>query len=181
MSIFRLSCLVAALVLFVGCATVPEPLQGTYAGGSSASVQGVASHKDAVRWGGTIINAVSDSKRTCFYLLARPLDHQARPRAGSANSEDQDRFVTCHQGRYDPQVFAQGRDLTIVGTVHGTVMQQTGGREQAYPLVNADVVYLWPKRENAGFPSDSSSLMGNPQYPPEIDRQPTGALPPTVK
>jgi outer membrane lipoprotein len=177
LSICRLSSLAAALVLLVGCATVPEPLQGTYADVSSASVQGVATNGDTVRWGGKIINTASESPRTCFYLLSRPLDRQARPRAGSVSRENQGRFVTCHQGRYDPQVFAKGRDLTIVGTLHGSVMQPAGDRDQAYPLVNADVVYLWPKRDN----TDPSDLMGNPQYPPEVDRQPTGAIPPTVK
>lgn len=181
MSTCRLSVPAAALFLLAGCATVPQSLQGTYADVSPANAQTVATNGDLVRWGGQIIHTASDSQRTCFYLLSRPLDYQARPVTGSASREDEDRFVTCHQGRYDPKDFAKGRDLTIIGTLHGTVMQPPGDRDHAYPLVNADVVYLWPKRGNAAFPSDSSGLMGNPRYPPEVDRQPTGQIPPVIR
>ncbi len=60
-------------------------------------------------------------------------------------------------------------------------MQKVGEDDHGYPLVDADVVYLWPKRSNGVFPPDVSGLMGNPQYPPEADRQPTGMVQPTVR
>jgi outer membrane lipoprotein len=34
----------------------------------------------------------------------------------------------------------------VTGTLHGTVSQKIGDYDYAYPRVEADVVYLWPKR-----------------------------------
>jgi outer membrane lipoprotein len=54
--------------------------------------------------------------------------------------------VACREGFYDPEVFVRGRELTVTGTLHGTVSQKVGDYDYAYPRVEADVVYLWPKR-----------------------------------
>ncbi len=176
MSICRLTALAIAIVLPAGCASMPKPLQGTYAHVSAASAEGGVANSGPVRWGGRILHTASDSQRTCFTLLAQPLDYQARPRADLVNSGTPSGFVTCHAGTYDPEVFAKGRELTVIGTLHGTMRQQAGGRELTLPMVNADVVYLWPKRKNATFPADAWNLMGNPQYPSEADRQPAGKI-----
>jgi outer membrane lipoprotein len=34
----------------------------------------------------------------------------------------------------------------VTGTLHGAVSQKVGDFDYAYPRVEADVVYLWPKR-----------------------------------
>ena len=39
-----------------------------------------------------------------------------------------------------------GRELTVVGTLHGTLSQKVGDYDYTYPRVEADAVYLWPKR-----------------------------------
>jgi outer membrane lipoprotein len=98
-----------------------------------------------VRWGGEIIKTEPGPQQTCFYLLSRPLDDQARPKAG-VEGVTQGRFVACRNGFYDPEVFTRGRELTVTGTLHGIVSQKVGDFDYAYPRVEADVVYLWPKR-----------------------------------
>ena len=135
----------AASVALASCATVPQPLVGNYANVSTASAQQGGAGGARVRWGGEIIKTEPGPQETCFFVLARPLDAEARPSFNDGN-DTQGRFVACHAGFYDPEVFSRGRELTVTGTVSGTVSQKVGGYDYAYPRVAADVVYLWPPR-----------------------------------
>ena len=145
MPLYRPLTLVAALALLGGCATIPKPLEGNFTNLSTAAAQQGGAGGTRVRWGGEIIKTEPGPQQTCFYLLSRPLDSQARPLSGSAG-DNQGRFVACRDGFYDPEVFTRGRDLTVTGTLHGTLSQKVGDYDYAYPRVEADVVYLWPKR-----------------------------------
>ncbi|MBD8879623.1 MULTISPECIES: Slp family lipoprotein [Rhodanobacter] len=145
-SLYRPLALVAGIALLGGCATMPQPLQGNYANVTSTSVQQGSAGGTRVRWGGEIIKTEPGAQETCFYILARPLDEQARPELGNA-SEGQGRFVACHSGFYDPEVFTRGREMTVTGTINGTVSKKVGEYSYPYPRVEADVVYLWPKRQ----------------------------------
>jgi outer membrane lipoprotein len=150
MSLYRPLALAAAIALLGGCATVPQPLQGTYADVTTSSAQQGGAGGTHVRWGGQIIKTEPGSQQTCFYLMSRPLDSEARPEGGSAG-ENQGRFVACRAGFYDPEVFTRGREVTVTGTLHGTISEKVGEFDYAYPRVEADVVYLWPKR--AAYPA----------------------------
>jgi outer membrane lipoprotein len=144
--------LAAAVALLAGCVTIPKPLEGNYANLSTASAQQGGGGGTRVRWGGEIIKTEPGPQQTCFYLLSRPLDSQARPEAGNGG-ESQGRFVACRGGFYDPEVFTRGREVTVTGTLHGTVSEKVGDYDYAYPRVEADVVYLWPKqRPVVGYP-----------------------------
>lgn len=145
MPLYRPLILATAVGALTACATVPQPLQGTYTDLSTSSAQQGGAGGTKVRWGGEIIKTEPGPQETCFYLLSRPLDSQARPKAGS-NGDNQGRFVACRQGFYDPEVFTRGREVTVTGTLQGTVSQKVGQYDYAYPRVQANVVYLWPKR-----------------------------------
>ncbi|EQD59053.1 Outer membrane lipoprotein Slp, partial [mine drainage metagenome] len=56
------------------------------------------------------------------------------------------RFVACHPGFYDPEVYAKGRELTVTGTLQGTVVRRVGQYDYPYPRVVADAIHLWPIR-----------------------------------
>lgn len=147
MSVYRSITLASAVALLAACATVPKPLEGTYTDISTSSAQQGGAGGTRVRWGGEIIKTEPGPQETCFYLLSRPLDAQARPRSGrSDDDKQQGRFVACRAGFYDPEVFTRGRELTVTGTLHGIVSQKVGDFDYAYPRVEADVVYLWPRR-----------------------------------
>lgn len=153
MSLYRPLALAAAIALLAGCVTVPQPLQGNYTNVTTAGAQQGGAGGTKVRWGGEIIKTEPGPQQTCFYILARPLDSQARP-VGGSEGENQGRFVACRDGFYDPEVFTRGRELTVTGTLHGTVSQKVGDFDYAYPRVESDVVYLWPKRvANYGYPN----------------------------
>lgn len=154
MSAFRPLALASALALLAGCVTVPKPLQGNYAPVSTAGAQQGGAGGTPVRWGGEIIKTEPGPSQTCFYLLQHKLDDQARPESGR-DSDNLGRFVACHAGFYDPEVFTRGRELTVTGTLHGIVSKKVGDYDYAYPRVEANVVYLWPRPRvvNRPYPS----------------------------
>jgi Starvation-inducible outer membrane lipoprotein len=145
MSVYRPLILAAATAALAACATVPQPLQGTYNEVSTTGAQQGGDTAAKVRWGGEIIKTEPGPRQTCFYLLSRPLDKQARPKLDSSG-DSQGRFVACRTGFYDPEVFTRGRELTVTGNLQGTMTQKVGEFDYAYPRIEADVVYLWPKR-----------------------------------
>jgi outer membrane lipoprotein len=126
-----------------GCATIPQPLAGNYAPVTLDAARSGTANAAQVRWGGEIVETQPREQQTCFFVLAEPLDSQARPKP----SEDSlGRFVACKQGFYDPEVFAKGREITVTGTLNGTVQHKIGQFDYTYPRVEAANVYLWPKR-----------------------------------
>src|SRR5690606_27001423 len=93
MSPYRPLALVAAIALLGGCATIPQPLRGTYSSVSTAAAQQGGAGGTHVRWGGEIIKTEPGPQQTCFYLLSRPLNDQARPTAGD-ESEREGRLIS---------------------------------------------------------------------------------------
>lgn len=96
-----------------------------------------------VRWGGRILSTTNEADRTCFDVLALPLDSRARPQS---SDEIEGRFRVCAAGFYDPEVFAAGRSITVVGTVERETFQRIDSLELPLPMVSAEAVHLWPRR-----------------------------------
>ena len=166
MSLYRPLTLVAAIAVLGGCATIPQPLVGNYANVTTASAQQGGAGGTQVRWGGEIIKTEPGPQQTCFFVLSRPLDSQARPQSGNSG-ENAGRFVACRAGFYDPEVFTRGRELTVTGTLHGTVSKKVGDYDYAYPRVEANVVYLWPKRQQyAAYPAGYYDPFWGPGFGP---------------
>ncbi|MBS0192979.1 MAG: Slp family lipoprotein [Proteobacteria bacterium] len=127
----------------VGCASVPKPLQGQFAGIAPNAAQDATGQ--AVRWGGTIAAVESGATETCFQLVGRPLNDETRPMLG--RDRTQGRFLACRAGFYEPQVFKIGRSVTVTGHVAGYETRRVGEYDYRQPKVAADVIYLWPKTE----------------------------------
>ncbi|GMV28872.1 MAG: hypothetical protein AMXMBFR59_09970 [Rhodanobacteraceae bacterium] len=144
MSVIRLSLLVALLTM-AGCATAPKPLQGEFA---AAVPRDTAGSGQKVRWGGEIIRVVNAADRSCFEVLARPLDSRARPQR---RDQSDGRFLACRNGFYDPAVFEAGREITVTGQLDGDELRKVGDYDYRYPRVAADVIYLWNERETVGY------------------------------
>ena len=132
-----------ALLALGGCATVPTPLQGTFAPLSPEAATTQDATGQAIRWGGTIAVVESLSGQTCFQLVGRPLDIDAQPRADDRAAG---RFIACHDGFYEPQIFAKGRSVTVTGHVVGYDTRKVGEYDYRQPKVAADVIYIWPRR-----------------------------------
>ena len=125
------------------CATVPSALQGNF---DKSTPRDALARVDGqtVRWGGQIINVEPKVSSTCFAIISRPLDASARPQREQEASGG--RFIACHAGFFDPELYARGRDLTVVGRVSGTEVGKVGEFDYTYPVVEATSLHLWPKR-----------------------------------
>jgi outer membrane lipoprotein len=151
--LFRILSLAAATALLAACATVPQPLQGNFTNVTSLNAQAGNAGGQTVRWGGEIISTEPGQQSTCFYVLGRPLDDQARPIHNGGDANTQGRFVACRAGFYDPEVFTRGREITVTGTIQGSMTRKVGDYDYNYPRIDASVVYLWPKRPvGGGYP-----------------------------
>jgi outer membrane lipoprotein len=147
-SVRRLRCapiVVPALALAAGCAMPPAALRGgPFAQIEPAQAAKGATASEPVRWGGVIAEVRPSQERTCFLVVAMPLDEDtARPlRADQSGG----RFLACAQGFFDPEVYAPDRLVTVVGWLAGTSPEKVGGYEYEAAVVDAYTVYLWPHR-----------------------------------
>ncbi|MGY0651502.1 Slp family lipoprotein [Luteimonas sp. A537] len=134
----------ASAALLAACASQPKPLQGEYA----PLTPRVAAESDAsgslVRWGGRIVQVEPRADSTCFEMVSTRLDHYGRPYW--ADDDTGGRFIACRSGFYDPAVFERNREVTFTGRLAGHESRDIGGYSYRFPLVDANVVYLWPER-----------------------------------
>lgn len=108
----------------------------------AAQTQNFAGNK--VRWGGTIASVSPKKDETCFQLVSHALDSSARP---EEEDKSEGRFMACATGFYDPAIYAVGREVTVTGMLQPPVSGKIGEYEYRFPLVSAETIYLWPKRE----------------------------------
>lgn len=132
------------LLLLTACASVPKDITGSYSdvGPRRALAEKITGER--VRWGGEIIKVDPQEKETCFEVLSRDLTSDARP---IHRDHSEGRFLACREGFYDPALFTEGREITVTGTISGTETRLVGGYDYTYPVVHADAVHLWSKRE----------------------------------
>lgn len=132
----------AATALLAACTSIPEPLQGTY---PLLAPQDTAARDigRSVRWGGVILDAQPDADRTCFEVLSRNLDRSMRPKAEDLT---QGRFIACRSGFLDPEVFAEGREITLTGEVLALDQRKVGDFDYTYPVLAARFITMWPER-----------------------------------
>lgn len=134
----------AATALLVACATHPAPLQGDYAPLTPRDAAERDARGSPVRWGGRIVQVEPRADSTCFEMVSTRLDHFGRPY--HADGETGGRFIACRTGFYDPAVFEVNRQVTFTGRLAGHESRSIGGYSYRFPLLDADVVYLWPER-----------------------------------
>jgi len=143
--------LLAILFLLLGaCASGP----GFDTGGVDRSLtpQGVTTGPQAARgkqvlWGGAIIRTTNLKDSTQMEVVAYPLDAHERPQHDSAPLG---RFILEQDGFLEPESYAEGRLITVVGTVSGTRAGQVGESDYDYPVVSARRIHLWPEDKGGG-------------------------------
>ena len=126
------------------CVTMPTPLQGEFSDLLPAQSGERNASGDRVRWGGTIVKVNTESERSCFEIVGTRTGLDGRPQR---LDKSEGRFIACRKGFYDPEVFRAGRELTITGSITGFETRKVGDYDYQYPMVAADVVYLWPERQ----------------------------------
>jgi outer membrane lipoprotein len=135
--------LLLLVVSLAACARPPQNLAGKFDPVTVPEAQQSPREGAAVRWGGKLISTRPGDAQTCFEIAAFDLDGRARPRP-SDNSPG--RFVACAPGFFDPAVYTPGREVTVVGALHGTTAGRVGQYEYTFPRVDAATVHLWPER-----------------------------------
>lgn len=136
------------------CVRMPAALTGEYSAITPTQATERDAKGEAVRWGGTLAKVEPLPDRTCFQIVGRDLSRRGRPYLDDQSSG---RFLACRKGFYDPQVFAEGRLVTVVGRIDGAENRDIGEYPYLHPRVAADVVYLWPE-EDEGYGSARYSV-----------------------
>lgn len=135
--------LALAILALSSCTTVPTQLQGEYSEISPARVE-PAVFGSSVRWGGVIIDATNKEDQTCFEILSRDLTKYMRPVIGDQTSG---RFIACKPGFHDPEVFAKGREVTIIGSIRTIEEHPIDDFNYRYPVLELSELVLWEKRK----------------------------------
>lgn len=141
----RLVLLAASIGLLTACATQPQPLQGAFNPITPADAAANDSTGATVRWGGRVVEVEPQANRTCFVMISTRLGGSGRPYW--ANDDIGGRFLACRAGFYDPALFEKNREVTFTGRISGYENRRIGQYDYRFPMVDADVVYLWPVRE----------------------------------
>jgi outer membrane lipoprotein len=139
------------LVLFallLGCAGMPE--FDTSGVDRSLTPQSVNAEPELSRgkvalWGGTILETRNLKDATQIEMLAYPLDASYRP---MLDSKPLGRFIVRHAGYLEPTTYAQGRYMTVMGTVSGSQNGQVGETTYTYPVVSDTHLHLWSQSDS---------------------------------
>mgnify|MGYP006424135317 CR=1 FL=1 len=99
-----------------------------------------------VRWGGTIAAVENRENETWIEVVALELDGYGRPE-GTDSSHG--RFLVRIDQFIDPEIYARGRELTIVGNVESRIVRKIGEHPYTYPLIRATSYHLWPQYNTA--------------------------------
>ncbi len=105
-----------------------------------------------VRWGGKLIETENRENATWLTVLASSsLSKDGEPESGDGGAG---RFIAIVPEFLDPKVYAADRKVTVTGTLLRTETRLVGEFPYTYPVVQAQVWYLWPKESGVpyGYP-----------------------------
>lgn len=138
------------LLMLAGCASSPK--FDTSQVDQSLTPQAVnaepqESKGKSVLWGGTILDTRNLEDSTQIELLAYPLNSSQRP---IQSSKPLGRFIVRQAGYLEPTTYAQGRLLTVLGSVGDSQPGKVGAANYTYPVILADKIQLWsPESEGS--------------------------------
>ena len=144
----RLAAILSMALLVGGCASkvpeaIREPVPGS-PGPADVRKEPAVHLGDRVRWGGTIAAVYNLEASTRLEVVARPLGAEGRPRPqGPAPG----RFLAEVSGFLDPAIYAQGRQVTVKGTVAEPETRPIGEYAYRFPVVRVQAHYLWPREK----------------------------------
>lgn len=145
-SSLKLSLLVAFAAALSACVHVPQSVQLEEPSSNFNQVaqQPAAFVGNQVRWGGIIARVENHEQDTLIEIVHLPLDGQTRP---SATHQTGGRFIARVQQFLDPIIYAQGKEITVVGIVSEPLHGKVGEHEVNFPVVDTSGHHLWAKRK----------------------------------
>ncbi len=100
------------------------------------------SRNKKVLWGGVIINTSNQKQYTVIEVLAYPLDSSHLP---LREQKPLGRFLVHYKGFLEPSEYAQGRMITVLGTVNRVQKGNVGESVYLYPEIISQQMHLWSK------------------------------------
>lgn len=91
-------------------------------------------------WGGFIVKVENTAEGTYIELVQNPVDAYGRI---SDIDVSGGRFVAFTDVQLDPLILNRGREMTIAGTLTGTIKRPFGETEYTYPLLEIKEFHLW--------------------------------------
>jgi outer membrane lipoprotein len=132
------------LLMAAGCASQPSSIAMAVVDDISLAQVRADSQTytgSTVRWGGIVTEVENKSDRTWVFVVARALKDKEKP---VSDSSSEGRFVASFEGFVDPMVYREGRPLTVVGNIEGSVVRAIGDYDYRFPIVNVRDSHLWP-------------------------------------
>ncbi|RUO37225.1 starvation-inducible protein [Aliidiomarina shirensis] len=160
--LFGLSVFILALTL-TGCASqIPQSVRGD--GSELTTFEQVRAAPEAtlgeqVRWGGIIAEVRNRENNSEIEVVGFALRSFGRPQS---NDETYGRFRVVVDGFADPEVYAKGRMITVLGAYTETEAGMIGEYVYEFPVVQASGVELW--REEAPRVDDWRYDIYSPRY-----------------
>lgn len=143
----------ALLVALSGCATYPVSTnlrkQAKPVALAMVSADPGAYKGTVVIWGGKVINTVNDTNGGVIYVLRLPLTRRERPERQAASSG---RFIARSNGFIDPEVFKNGRLITVAGEIVGLQTEPLQKAQYPYPVVAIKELHLWHRVRSPHYP-----------------------------
>ncbi len=135
-----------AMMLLAGCASYPDAVrvsdesvlvsyQAVTQGGV---VQGTA------RWSGVIAKVQNNATDTRLEIVYFPSASGGRPQV---SDQTPGRFVAYVKGFLDPLVYAQGKQVTVLGSIAAIESGHVEQFNYRFPVLNQATVYIWPKKQ----------------------------------
>jgi outer membrane lipoprotein len=112
--------------------------------------------------GGVIVKTVNKKEGTLLEVYQTKLDSEGRP---TDTDRSGGRFLALYQGFLDSEIYKQGRQVAIAGTVQGEKVQPLGEIEYRYPYLLIKEIHLWEEEEPIEFEPRPWGLWYDPWGP----------------
>ncbi len=97
-----------------------------------------------VLWGGVILHTTVYKGRTVLEVIQKPLGRRDRP---LETDQSAGRFLVEQSNQFlDPEIYKEGREVTVVGEIFKEEKRPLGEMEYRYPYVIATFIHLWQER-----------------------------------
>ncbi|WP_223788938.1 Slp family lipoprotein [Marinicella meishanensis] len=122
------------------CMQPPKPLRGQFSEISPLNYQKQPVADLMVRWTGFVVDVENSKEHSCLTIVAKVPDQVARP--SKRIRVDQGRFLACKPTFLEPSSLLK-KPVTVTGPVKRLVEKKIDDMSYNYPLVDAQVIYIW--------------------------------------
>ena len=137
--------LYSLLLMLAACATTPRFDASNIdlsISPQQASTDSKVSQGTEILWGGVILDSSNMEDKSQLEILAYPLDSSQKP---DIEKNPQGRFLAIQQGYLETTDYAQGRLITLRGTLQEQRSGKIGESVYIYPVITIDQMHLWKR------------------------------------